>query len=168
MNFARRSRRVTMVVRGSALKDTLSQYLVDRIYASPQVEVLTRTEVTALHGDRTLSGLTLTHRDTGVQKEIDTEWLFLCLGGKPHTAWADTHGIVRDEEGYIVTGPDLVRYGWGPEKRPLKREPYYLETSVPGLFAAGDVRHGSMKRCASAVGEGAMAVSFVHRYLATH
>jgi len=168
LHFAARSRKVTMAIRGEGLKETLSTYLIDRIYASPQIEVLTRTEVTALHGDRVLRAVTLTNRDSGEQKTVDTAWLFLCLGGMPNTDWAAQHGIVRDEEGYLVTGPDLLHYGWGPAKRPLKREPFYLETSMPGLFAAGDVRHGSVKRCASAVGEGAMAVSFVHRYLANH
>jgi len=90
----------------------------------------------------------------------------LCLGGVPYTEWADAIGIVRDSEGYLMTGPDLLRDGKWPEIWPLDRPPYYLETSVPGVFAAGDVRHGSVKRCASAVGEGAMAVTMVHRYLA--
>jgi len=87
-------------------------------------------------------------------------------GGAPHTEWAAEHGIARDEQGYLVTGPDLQRYLNHKSNWPLDREPYYLETNMPGLFAAGDVRHGSVKRCASAVGEGAMAVTFVNRYLA--
>ena len=91
--------------------------------------------------------------------------MFLCLGGQPHTEWATEVGIVRDDGGYLATGPDLLRNGQRPENWPLEREPYYLETNVPGVFAAGDVRHGSVKRCASAVGEGAMAITFVHRYL---
>lgn len=168
LNFSSRCQKVTMLVRGHKLKDTLSQYLVDRITSSPAIEVLTCTEVTELHGDRTLKGLTIRDKDTGTTREIETEWLFLCLGGKPHTDWAEKHGIVRDKDGYLVTGPDLLENGTMNGKWPLRREPYYLETSMPGLFAAGDVRHGSVKRCASAVGEGAMAVSFVHRYLATH
>jgi thioredoxin reductase (NADPH) len=90
----------------------------------------------------------------------------LCLGGEPQTEWAVEPGIVRDSDGYLVTGPDLLQDSKYPKSWPLERSPYYLETNVPGLFAAGDVRHGSVKRCASAVGEGAMAVTFVHRYLA--
>ena len=94
-----------------------------------------------------------------------THWLFLCLGGVPNTEWAAEVGIIRDKAGYLVTGPDLMKNGQPPQGWPLERQPYYLETNVPGVFAAGDVRHGSVKRCTSAVGEGAMVVSFVHRYL---
>jgi thioredoxin reductase (NADPH) len=90
----------------------------------------------------------------------------VCIGGAPHTEWAIEAGVRRDEAGYLFTGPDLARSGEHPEGWPLDRSPYYLETNIPGLFAAGDVRHGSVKRCASAVGEGAMAIAFVHRYLA--
>ena len=89
-----------------------------------------------------------------------------CIGGDPRTTWAQEVGIVRDSAGYLVTGPDLLNGHRMPAGWPLDRDPYYLETNVPGVFAAGDVRHGSVKRCASAVGEGAMAVVFVHRYLA--
>ena len=93
-------------------------------------------------------------------------FLFLCLGGVPNTQWAKEVGIVRDEQGYLVTGPDLRKFGPVIESWKLNREPYYLETSMPGVFAAGDVRHGSIERVASAVGEGAMTIAFVHRYLA--
>ena len=110
--------------------------------------------------------VTLRHRDTGQESKINTHWLFACIGGDPHTNWADEVGIVRDDAGYLVTGPDLLHAGQRPANWSLDRDPYYLETSLPGVFAAGDVRHGSVKRCASAVGEGAMAVAFVHRYLA--
>jgi thioredoxin reductase (NADPH) len=103
---------------------------------------------------------------TGETRRIETHWLFVCIGGAPRTDWAIEAGVQRDEAGYLVTGPDLLDNGRPPHSWPLDRPPYYLETNVPGLFAAGDVRHGSIKRCASAVGEGAMAVTFVHRYLA--
>jgi thioredoxin reductase (NADPH) len=166
LHFAPRARKVTIVIRGEGLKQTLSAYLLDRIAASPRIEVLPRTEVTGLHGDQVLRAIDLTNNETGTQETVETRWLFLCLGGVPNTEWAAAAGIERDEEGYLVTGPDLQRYERRPVKWPLEREPYYLETSTPGLFAAGDVRHGSVKRCASAVGEGAMAVTFVHRYLA--
>ena len=165
LQFARFARKVSVVIRGSGLKQTLSNYLVDRIRSSPQIEVLTCTSVTGLDGDHLLRTVTLTHNETGQQRTIETSWLFLCLGGSPNTSWAEEAGIVRDEEGYLVTGPDLRIGGRYPDRWPLNREPYYLETTMPGLFAAGDVRHGSVKRCAAAVGEGAMAVTFVHRYL---
>jgi thioredoxin reductase (NADPH) len=113
-------------------------------------------------------GITLVNRKTGEERTFQTRWLFVCIGGSPRTDWAVESGVARDEASYLVTGPDLhfegrsSNGGW-----PLDRNPYYLETNVPGLFAAGDVRHGSVKRCASNVGEGAMAVTFAHRYLST-
>src|SRR5216684_7025572 len=166
LHFAPFAKRVSLVIRGPSLKCTLSQYLVDRIFAAPNVEVLTRTDITVLHGEHCLQEITLKHRDTGAERKAGTHWLFVCIGGEPHTQWAEEVGIVRDDAGYLVTGPDLLHAGQRPANWPLDRDPYYLETSVPGMFAAGDVRHGSVKRCASAVGEGAMAVAFVHRYLA--
>jgi thioredoxin reductase (NADPH) len=166
MYFSPIASRVSLIVRGDSLKSTLSQYLVDRVYAAPNIEVLTRTEVAALDGETCLQRVTLRHRDTGQESTIDTHWLFACIGGEPQTKWAEEVGIVRDQGGYLVTGPDLLHAGKRPANWPLDRDPYYLETNVPGMFAAGDVRHGSIKRCASAVGEGAMAVAFVHRYLA--
>jgi thioredoxin reductase (NADPH) len=166
VHFAGFARRVSLIIRGSSLKRTLSAYLIDRIRAAPNVEVVPRTEVTALHGNGTLEAITLTNRETGDTRKIPARFLFICIGGAPHTEWAVELGIARDEGGYLVTGPDLLQEGGPPEGWPLDRNPYYLETNRPGLFAAGDVRHGSVKRCASAVGEGAMAVAFVHRYLA--
>jgi thioredoxin reductase (NADPH) len=165
LNFAPNASRVSLVIRGDTLKKTLSQYLIDRIHNTPNVEVLARTEVAKLSGEDCLKEVTLRHRDTGQERTIATHWLFVCIGGDPHTEWAEEAGIVRDEAGYLVTGPDLIQGGRPPANWPLERNPYYLETNVPGMFAAGDVRHGSVKRCASAVGEGAMAVAFVHRYL---
>jgi thioredoxin reductase (NADPH) len=166
MNFSQYAKLVSVVIRGDSLKKTLSEYLVDRIRVTANIEVLTRTEVTALHGNGSLEGITLSNSQTGDTRTAETRNLFLCLGGVPYTEWADDVGIVRDSEGYLMTGPDLLKDGKWPEVWQLDRAPYYLETSVPGVFAAGDVRHGSVKRCASAVGEGAMAVTFVHRYLA--
>jgi thioredoxin reductase (NADPH) len=166
IHFARYAGKVTMVVRDQSLKKTVSQYLVDRIQFSPNIEVLLRTQVVALQGDEALTAITLKNEETGQEWVAETSWLFLCLGGLPHTQWAEELGIIRDEAGYLVTGPDLMRDGHPPEKWPLDRDPYYMETNIPGVFAAGDVRHGSLKRCASAVGEGAMAVTFVHRYVA--
>jgi len=166
MHFASAASRITMVVREASLTQSLSQYLIDRIRAAPNVDVLLRTDVTALHGDRALEEITLVDRSTGAERRVPARWLFVCIGGVPQTDWAQEVGIIRDETGYLVTGPDLTIGNEPPASWPLDRAPYYLETSVPGVFAAGDVRHGSVKRCASAVGEGAMAVAFVHRYLA--
>ena len=166
LHMSRYARHVTLVIRGDSLKQSVSAYLIDRIYAAKNVEVLTHTEVTALEGDRILEAVALTNTLTGEHRRIETHWLFLCIGGVPRTEWAAAAGVERDEAGYLITGADLLRNGHAPESWPLDRPPFYLETNVPGLFAAGDVRHNSVKRCAAAVGEGAMAVTFAHRYLA--
>jgi thioredoxin reductase (NADPH) len=166
MHLAPAASRITMVVREESLTQCMSQYLIDRIRAAPNVDVLLHTDVAALHGGRALEEITLVDRSTGAERRVPARWLFVCIGGVPQTDWAREVGIIRDETGYLFTGPDLLRGNELPASWPLDRAPYYLETSVPGVFAAGDVRHGSVKRCASAVGEGAMAVAFVHRYLA--
>jgi len=127
--------------------------------------LLTQTEVTALDGDYCLQEITLTNRNTGEERRAKTRWLFVCIGGVPQTQWATEVGLTLDEAGYLVTGPDLFTNGHRVPSWPLDRDPYYLETNMPSLFAAGDVRHKSVKRFASAVGEGAMAVAFAHRYL---
>ena len=166
MHFSRYAQKVTMVVREPCLKKTLSQYLVDRIESSKNITVLANSEVTAIAGGRVLEAVTVSNRRSGADQVYATAWLFICIGGAPHTDWAAEVGIIRDEEGYLVTGPDLLQENHPPAGWPLNRNPYYLETNMPGVFAAGDVRHNSIKRCASAAGEGAMAVTFVHRYLA--
>jgi thioredoxin reductase (NADPH) len=165
LHFSQYARQVTLVIRGESLKSTVSAYLVDRIYAAKNVDVLTHTEVTALEGTEMLDAVVVTNNKTG-ERRIETHWLFVCIGGAPRTEWAIEAGVARDAAGYLLTGPDLHRGGGPPEGWPLDRLPYYLETNIPGVFAAGDVRHDSVKRLASAVGEGAMAVTFVHRYLA--
>jgi thioredoxin reductase (NADPH) len=165
MHLAGFARRIFIVIRGESLKETLSQYLLERIQGAPNIEVLTHTEVVALHGDKLLERITLAERRSQERREAKTRWLFVCIGGTPQTDWADAVGVLRDEAGYLLTGPDLSNAGKLPARWPLDRVPFYLETSVPGVFAAGDVRHDSVKRVASAVGEGAMAVAFVHRYL---
>ncbi len=165
MHFAQFARRICIVIRGDSLKSTLSQYLIDRICSSKNIFVLPRTEVVALHGKEELEEITLADRKDNREYKVPTRWLFVCIGGVPQTEWAKEVGIERDSAGYLLTGPDLLHGRERPANWQLDRDPYHLETNVPGVFAAGDVRHGSVKRCASAVGEGAMAVALVHRYL---
>jgi thioredoxin reductase (NADPH) len=165
MYLSRYAEKVTMLIRGDTLAATLSQYLVERITQKSNIEVLFQAQVTGLAGDSSLQQIEVTHgRNQSVQK-IDTRRLFVCIGGAPNTEWAKDTAIIRDQAGYLVTGSDLFKEGRLPECWTLERDPFFLETSVPGSFAAGDVRHGSVKRVASAVGEGAMAVTFVHKYL---
>ncbi len=165
MYLSRYAEKVTMLIRSDTLAATLSQYLVDRIINKSNIEVLFQAQVTGLTGDTSLHQIEITNcRDGSVQK-IATRRLFVCIGGAPNTEWAKDTNIIRDRAGYLVTGADLLKEGRPPECWTLDRDPFFLETSVPGSFAAGDVRHGSVKRVASAVGEGAMAVTFVHKYL---
>ncbi len=164
MNLATAGARVTMAVRGGSLGKSMSAYLVERIEAQPQIDVRLHTEVVAVDADEhCLAGVTV--RGEEGEKRIDARALFLCLGGQPRTGWADDCRVRVDGAGYILTGPDLVRAGRRPDGWPLDRDPLALETTVPGLFAAGDVRSGSTKRVAGAVGEGAMAVALAHRRL---
>jgi thioredoxin reductase (NADPH) len=165
MYLSRYAEKVTMLIRGDTLAATLSQYLVDRIINTSNIEVLFHAQVTRLDGDASLRQIEITNCHDGVLQRIDTGRLFVCIGGAPNTEWAKDTNIVRDQAGYLVTGPDLLKDGRLPECWTLGRDPFFLETSVPGSFAAGDVRHNSVKRVASAVGEGAMAVTFVHKYL---
>jgi thioredoxin reductase (NADPH) len=163
MNLAGAGARVTMAVRGAGLGRTMSDYLVRRIEENPLIDVRLETEVSAVGaaGDQ-LAWVELT--DGGGRTERrDAAALFLCIGGVPRTRWAEGGGIRTNDAGFLVTGPDLLVEGRRPADWPLERDPYPLETTVPGLFAAGDVRSGSIKRVAGAVGEGAMAAALVHR-----
>jgi len=163
LNLSRFAKRVVLVVRGGDLGASMSSYLVSRIEAMPSIEVRLRSQVVAARGDGHLESLTLADRDSGATEEVPTSWLFVFIGAAPRTDWLGA-AVARDEHGFVLTGPERLS-GLGPW--PLPRPPYALETSVPGVFAAGDVRLDSMKRVASAVGEGSMAVQLVHRYLAT-
>jgi thioredoxin reductase (NADPH) len=165
LNIARFARRVVMLVRADGLEKSMSEYLIERIRATDNIEVRLQTEVVAGHGTDHLEQITLADRATGTKEEVPTNWLFVFIGASPRTEWLGAD-VARDERGFIITGPELASRTQGP-RWPLARPPFVLETSVPGLFAAGDVRLDSMKRVASAVGEGAMAVHAVHRYLAT-
>jgi thioredoxin reductase (NADPH) len=162
--LARHAKSVTMLVRGSSLEKSMSYYLIKQIADISNIAVRTRTEVTEASGEDHLERLTLrdTVRDT--TETVDAQLLFLFIGAAPLTDWLDGV-VVRDARGFVVTGPDLSPGGERPRGWPLDRMPYYLETSVPGVFVAGDARAESAKRVASAVGEGAMAVMLVHRYL---
>ncbi|MGN9910493.1 FAD-dependent oxidoreductase [Phytohabitans sp. LJ34] len=162
--FSRYASRVHLVVRGDSLAQSMSAYLIEQIESIPRIQVHTCTEVTAGHGTEHLEGLTLRDRNTGQTRDVDASWLFVFIGAEPHTGWLDGQ-VERDAQGFVVTGPDLVVGGRRPKGWRLDRDPYHLETSVSGVFAAGDVRANSVKRVASAVGEGAMAVTLVHRYL---
>jgi len=164
MYFSQYASKVTMLVRGESLAKSMSQYLIDQIDATDNIEVLTHTEVAEVDGESNLTGLTLLNNQTGTTERVETKSLFIFIGAKPETEWLD--GVVaRDKRGFIYTGADLKQSedfrGWNRD-----RDPFLLETSVPGIFVAGDVRHNSVKRVASGVGEGSIAIMFVHRYLA--
>jgi thioredoxin reductase (NADPH) len=163
LNFAKHAKQVTLVVRGADLLATMSTYLVDRITSSPNITVRCATEVGAADGEGHLERLTLVERESGTREDVEASWLFVFIGASPRTDWLG-EPVARDSHGFVLTGPDVATSGapWG-----LARAPFALETSMPGVFAAGDVRLESMKRVASAVGEGAMSIYLVHRYLAT-
>ncbi|RYF48629.1 MAG: NAD(P)/FAD-dependent oxidoreductase, partial [Comamonadaceae bacterium] len=167
MNLSRFAREVVMLVRGERLADSLSDYLVRKIEGSSTIRVVTGCEVCGLTGGSFLEGIRVRDRASGHEQALATRHVFVCIGGLPNTEWARDTAIVRDPSGYLVTGPDLMVSQGQYRNWSLERPPFHLETSVPGCFAVGDVRHGSVKRVASAVGEGAMAVSFVHQHLLT-
>ena len=162
--FARYARRVHVLIRGDDLRQSMSQYLISQLNSLPNIEVHTCTEVAGGSGDEHLEQLVLRDVPSGQTRTVDAQWLFVFIGAEPRTDWLD--GVVaRDRRGFVITGSDLVASGERPPGWKLPRDPYPLETSVPGVFAAGDVRAEAVKRVASAVGEGAMAVLLVHRYL---
>lgn len=162
VHLARYARRVHMIVRADGLERSMSHYLIEQIASIPNIEVHTGTTVAAAEGDDHLKRVVCDGPDGS--RTLDAQWMFVFIGAEPRTDWLA--GVVeRDPRGYVLTGPDLVAGGARPAGWPLARQPYHLETSVPGVFAAGDVRAASMKRVASAVGDGAMAVALVHRYL---
>jgi thioredoxin reductase (NADPH) len=165
LNMARFAKRVVLVARGESLEASMSTYLVERITTTSNIEVRCRSQVTACRGDGHLETLTLEERGSGVREDAAASWLFVFIGASPRTDWLGDQ-VVRDDKGFIVTGQDLQSPAHAGHW-PLERTPFALETSVPGVFAAGDVRLDSMKRVASAVGEGAMSTYLVHRYLAT-
>jgi thioredoxin reductase (NADPH) len=166
MFFSRFASRVTILVRASALEKGMSQYLVDQIKAQPNIDVRLRSEVRAVHGTSRLEAITVRNADTDQTEILPAAALFLFIGAVPHTQMvADV--VERNGAGFILTGADLVQDGKPPKNWNVRRDPLLLETSVPGIFAAGDVRQGAVRRVASAVGEGAITVGLVHQYLKT-
>jgi thioredoxin reductase (NADPH) len=162
--FSRYARTVNIVVRGESLERSMSYYLIQQLGAIGNVHVHTRTEVMCARGDGRLEAVVLRDNADGSQREAPAGHLFIFIGAEPRTEWL-SGAVLRDQRGFICTGPDLLRDGRRPPGWDRERDPFYLECSVPGVFAAGDVRANSVKRVASAVGEGAMAVTLVHRYL---
>ena len=164
IHFARYARQVTMVVRGKDLASGMSQYLVDQIEGTPNIRVWLQTNVVEAIGDDHLEALRIRRDDSGTEETVPAQALFIFIGAKPYTEWIASL-VAVDPQGYVATGSDIERMRTAPTPWPVRRQPFWLETSVPGIFVAGDVRHRSIKRIASATGEGAMAIHFIHQYL---
>src|SRR5271166_3735088 len=165
INFANYATKVVMLIRRQSLAATMSQYLIDQIKKTPNIEVWPQTEVAELHGDQHLEEISILCAPTGTTDRVPAKSLYIYIGALPRTNWLGDL-VQRDDRGFILSGSDLVRDGKRPHGWTLDREPSLLETNVPGIFVVGDVRHGSVKRVASGVGEGAVAIQFVHQYLA--
>jgi thioredoxin reductase (NADPH) len=164
LHLAKYAATVTMLVRRDNLAATMSEYLRTEIATTPNVRVRLHTEVVGGGGSGHLETLTLRTKGTAATEGVPASALFLMIGAEPHTEWL-RDSVARDDRGFILTGRHLVQAGALTAKWPLQRPPTLLETSIPGVFAAGDVRHGSVKRVASAVGEGATCIQLVHEYL---
>jgi thioredoxin reductase (NADPH) len=164
MNFAKYAERVIILVRGESLASTMSKYLIDQIQQTPNIQLWTHASVAEVHGDSHLEEVSVLCSDTGKIERVPATSMFIFIGALPRTDWLGDL-VERDDRGFILTGPDLVRHGERPKGWNLDRDPFLLETNVPGIFAVGDVRHGSVKRVASGVGEGSVAVQFIHQYL---
>jgi len=166
MHFSRYARRVVMLVRGDSLSKTMSHYLIDQIGRTANIAVEPRSEVVEVFGEEHLEAIAIHCAETGQTEKVAATSLFVFIGAEPRTDWLA--GVVeRDARGFLLTGNDLLRVGKRPRGWSLERDPFLLETSVPGIFAVGDVRCGSVKRVASGVGEGSIAVQFIHQYLST-
>jgi thioredoxin reductase (NADPH) len=163
MFFSLHAHKVTMLVRGPSIADTMSQYLVDRIADEPNVEVMTNTKVVSVHGNGRLEAVTVADSVTGERRDLSASAMFIFIGTAPRTGFCGDL-IMRDPQGFVLTGRDVMTDGRPPAGWTPARDPYLFETNVPGIFCAGDARHGSGKRCAAAVGEGSFTVSMVHQY----
>lgn len=166
MYFSRFAQRVTMLVRGESLSNSMSQYLIDQIEGTDNIEVLTKTQIEEAVGSARLEELVLACNGGETKKTVPAAALFIFIGARPHTDWLQDV-VARDPHGFIFSGPDILTHSSGGSQGQMIRIPFMLETSIPGVFVAGDVRHGSVKRVASAVGEGSMAVMFIHKYLSS-
>jgi thioredoxin reductase (NADPH) len=166
LNFGNATARVTMLVRGDRLEKTMSAYLIERIRQHPLIDVHLETQLTELHPNGDAIAAVTFADSAGKAETRPMDGVFLCIGGQPHTGWCSREHVLTDQAGYILTGQDLLADGKAPECWPLERDPLPLETSRVGLFAAGDVRHGSTKRVAAAVGEGSMVASLIFSRLA--
>jgi thioredoxin reductase (NADPH) len=164
MNFSRYAERVVILVRGSSLASTMSQYLIDQIESTPNIQLWTHANVAEAHGETHLEEISVLCSDTNKIERVPATSMFIFIGALPRTDWLGNL-VERDDRGFILTGPDLMWEGKRPRSWALERDPFLLETNIPGLFAVGDVRHGSVKRVASGVGEGSVAVQFIHQYL---
>jgi thioredoxin reductase (NADPH) len=164
MNFARYAEKVVILVRGSSLASTMSKYLIDQVQQTRNIQLWTHASVAEVHGDSHLEEISVRCSDTNTIERVPANSVFIFIGALPQTDWLGDM-VGRDERGFILTGPDLIRAGDRPKGWSLDRDPFLLETNVPGVFAVGDVRHGSVKRVASGVGEGSVAVQFIHQYL---
>ena len=165
LNFAQYAGKVVMLVRGESLSATMSRYLIDQIEKTPNVQVWTHAEVIEVHGESHLEEISVQCSDTNRVERVPAIAMFIYIGALPRTDWLEGT-LMRDERGFIPAGPDLKKDGKLPLSWKLPRDPFLLESSLPGVFVVGDVRQGSIKRVASAVGEGAIAVQFIHRYMA--
>jgi thioredoxin reductase (NADPH) len=165
MHFSKFAGKVIMLVRGESLASTMSHYLIEQIEKTPNIDVWLQTNVVEVHGDARLEAITICRGSSPQPEKISASSLFIFIGAQPRTEWLGDL-IERDDRGFVLSGPDLLRHGKRPASWTLDRDPGLLETSVPGIFAVGDVRHGSVKRVASGVGEGAVVVQFMHQYLA--